>query len=326
MCVNAVAQEKVQEQTQEITDTQQNQEFSFIEFIVLSWRLKWWIGAFTSVFAIVAILIVLFIPNQYKSAVLLAPSDEQKGGGLAALANQFGSLASLAGINLAGKGGDKTMLALEVFRSKQFIMGFIERHDILIPLMAGKEWDHKTGELELDDSDYDVENKKWVRKVAYPKQVKPSLQEAYKAFRDRLSFDRDNKSGTVIVAFEFYSPVLAQQWLTLLVKDLNAYMRDKEHRESARSIEYLNKQIANTQVAELRKVFFQLVQEQTKNAMLAEAREEFVFKTIDVAVVPEIKSKPFRAIIVIIITLFGGVLSLFSVHVFQAIRQKRKQQ
>ena len=318
--MSTLTQEQAQEQSPAQQQTQQSSYFSFKEFILLSWRFKWIIIAFTAMFGVAAVLIALSIPNQYKAAVLLSPSDEQKGGGLAALANQFGSLASLAGINLGGKGGDKTNLALEIFRSKQFLMGFIERHDLRVPLIAGKDWEHTTDTLILNDKDYDSESKKWTRSVAYPKQVIPTYFEAYEAFRERLSFNRDAKSGTVAVAFEFYSPFLAKEWVTLLVKDLNSYMRDQQHRESARSIDYLNKQIENTQVAELRNVFYQLIQEQTKNAMLAEAREEFVFKTIDAAIVPERKSKPMRAIMVIIMTALGGLLSLFGVHVYQALK------
>ncbi|NQZ07051.1 MAG: LPS O-antigen length regulator [Algicola sp.] len=325
--MSTLTQEQTQEQTQvpvkEQTPAQQSGYFSFKEFVLLSWHYKWPIIAFTALFGVASVLIALSIPDQYKANVLLSPSDEQKGGGLAALANQFGSLASLAGISLGGKGADKISLALEIFRSKQFLMGFIERHELLVPLIAAKEWDHTTDTLILDDKDYDSQSKKWIRKVSYPKQVIPTYFEAYEAFRKRLSFNRDSKSGTVKVTLEYYSPYIAQQWLTLLVKELNSYMRDQQHRESARSIEYLNKQIENTQVAELRNVFYQLIQEQTKKAMLAEAREEFVFKTIDAAIVPERKSKPMRSVLVILFTAFGGLLSLFGVHAYQALKKNR---
>ncbi len=322
--MSTLTQEQPQSQEQAQTKTQQqvqqNSYFSFKEFVLLSWRFKWVIIIFTALFGAGSVYIALSIPNEYKAGVLLSPSDEQKGSGLAALANQFGSLASLAGINIGGKGGDKTNLALEIFRSKQFLMGFIERHKLLVPLMAGKNWDHTTNTLILNDNDYDSESKKWIRSAVYPKQVIPTYFEAYENFRKRLVFDRDAKSGTVFITFEFYSPYLAQQWITLLVKDLNSYMRDQQHHESARSIEYLTKQIENTQVAELRNVFYQLIQEQTKNAMLAEAREEFVFKTIDAAIVPERKSKPVRSVMVLIMTALGGLLSLFGVHIYQAVK------
>ena len=125
------------------------------------------------------------------------------------------------------------------------------------------------------------------------------------------------------VSLEYFSPVLAQQWLTLMVSDLNDYMRTKERDESTRSIEYLQAQVEKSKVADLRNVFYQLIQEQTQKAMLAEAREEFVYKTLDKAIVPEIKSKPKRALICVIMTFIGGILSLFVVHVHHGMQIRK---
>ncbi len=306
-----------------VSVTQQNKNLNVRDFVRLSWRYKWFVIGLTAVFAVVSVYVALSIPNQYKAEVLLAPSDEQQGGGLAALANKFGGLASLAGINLPGKGSDKSLIALEIFRSRQFLMGFIERHDALIPLMAGKEWDPQTKQLILNEKTYDSETKTWVRDVSFPLQPKPTLFEAYEELSKRVTMDRESKSGSVKVSLEFFSPILAQKWLTLLVADFNQFMREQELKESVKSIEYLKKQIETTHIAELRNLFFQMVQEQTQKTMLAEVREEFMYKTLDVAIVPEIKSKPFRAIIVLFFTAFGGILSLFIVHLRQAVISKR---
>lgn len=293
---------------------------SISDFIGLCWQKKWQIIVLTGLFAVGSVFLALSIPNEYKANILVAPSEEQQGGGLAALASQFGNLANLAGINIPGKGSDKALLTLEVFRSKQFLMSFIERHEIKVPLMAAKEWDARTDTLTIDPKKYDEKAKKWVRNVSFPKQVEPSLFESYEEFRKRLSFDRESETGTVLISFEFYSAKLAQQWVSLLVKDLNEYMRQKEQQESQRSIEYLRAQIEKSKVAELRNLFYQLIQEQTQKAMLAEVRDEFVYKVIDDAIVPEIKSKPKRAILVVVLTFVGGVLSILLVHLQHAIR------
>ena len=44
--------------------------------------------------------------------------------------------------------------------------------------------------------------------------------------------------------------------------------------------------------------------------MLAQVRPEYVFKTIDPAVVPEKKSKPQRALICVLGTLLGGMFAV----------------
>ncbi len=58
----------------------------------------------------------------------------------------------------------------------------------------------------------------------------------------------------------------------------------------------------------MQSTFYKLIEEQTKSLMLAEVQEEFVFRVIDPAVVPELKDSPKRALICILGMLFGGLL------------------
>ena len=44
--------------------------------------------------------------------------------------------------------------------------------------------------------------------------------------------------------------------------------------------------------------------------MLAQVREEYVFATVDPAVVPDKKAEPSRALICILITMLGGMISV----------------
>jgi LPS O-antigen subunit length determinant protein (WzzB/FepE family) len=49
--------------------------------------------------------------------------------------------------------------------------------------------------------------------------------------------------------------------------------------------------------------------------MLAKVRQEYAFKTIDPAVVPEVKSEPKRALICVLGTLLGGMFAVLWVLV-----------
>jgi LPS O-antigen subunit length determinant protein (WzzB/FepE family) len=97
------------------------------------------------------------------------------------------------------------------------------------------------------------------------------------------------------------------------VNDINRAVRDQDIAEATRSIEYLKAQVANTALAELQSVFFELIQGQTEKVMLAQARPEYVFKTIDHPVVPEEKSKPQRALICMLGVVLGGIIGTFLV-------------
>ena len=279
------------------------------------WRAIWagkiLIIVISGLFAVLSIFYALKQPNIYKATTLLAPASEQGGAsGLAKMAGQFGGLASLAGINLGGGGTDKTGLALEVLMSRVFLEKFINKYDMLVPLMAAKDWDIASNKLILDEDLYSVENETWLREVEAPRKPKPSSWESYKAFRKIFSVATDKESGMITMSIEHYSPLIAKQWLLWLVDDINTTMREQDKAEAQRSIDYLSNKLKETQLADMQTVFYQLIEEQTKTIMLAEVSKEYVLKTIDPANAPEEKAKPKRALIVIFGTVLGGMLSL----------------
>ncbi|MEM1176427.1 MAG: Wzz/FepE/Etk N-terminal domain-containing protein [Pseudomonadota bacterium] len=285
------------------------------------WAGKWLIVGITSAISLIAVIVALLLPNEYRAAALLAPNEQQNAGGLSSLASQFGGLASLASIDLGSGAIEKTDLGLEVLQSRKFITEFISKHDILVPLMATKGWNAETGELLIDPDDFDVETSTWVRDVRAPKKTVPSDQEAYEEFMEHMSVIPSKKSGLVSVAVIHYSPDVARQWVDWLVADLNLTIMRRDVAEAEQAIEYLNQQIANTSVSNLQSVFFSLIEEQTKTVMLAKVSDEYLFKTVDPAVAPEEKSKPRRALIVFLGAFLGlltAVISCFGLHVLSS--------
>ncbi|QYJ72791.1 LPS O-antigen length regulator [Shewanella sp. FJAT-51649] len=301
----------------------QEDEVDLRELFSVIWKGKRLIIAITTTFAIASIGLALYLPNIYKSEALLAPASEEQGGGLSALASQFGGLASLAGLNLNAKGGtDKTQLAIEVLKSRQFTSEFIQRHNILAELMAAKKWDLNNDKLIYDEDDYIEESNTWVRDVKPPIKPEPSMQEAYKEFSKILSVNSDKETAMVTISISHLSPNIAQQWVTWLVQDINKVMRDRDVAEAHRSTEFLNQQIALTNVADIKTVLYKLIEEQAKTIMFAEVRDEYVFKTIDPAFVPEEKAKPKRALICVLGAMLGGVLGMILVLVRHFIKKR----
>jgi uncharacterized protein involved in exopolysaccharide biosynthesis len=298
-------------------------EIDLRELFSVIWQGKWLIAGITLVFAVASVVIALMLPNIYKSEALLAPASEEQGAGaLAGLASQFGGLASMAGINLGGKGGtDKTQLAIEVLKSRQFIGNFIEKHQILPELMAVDKWHMADNSFSFDRDIYEQDSKTWVRDVKPPFQPKPSLQEAHKEFLEIFSVNKDKDTGMVKISIEHKSPFIAKQWLDWLVADINLTMKERDVSEANRSSEFLNKQIELTNVADIRTILYKLVEEQAKTIMFAEVRDEYVFKTIDPAFVPEEKAKPKRALICVLGTMLGGMLAVMMVLVRHFVRK-----
>ncbi|MCL1036531.1 Wzz/FepE/Etk N-terminal domain-containing protein [Shewanella submarina] len=286
-------------------------EISLRELFSVIWKGKWLIIAITAVFAIGSVIFALAQPNVYKSEALLAPAEaEGSAGGLAALAGQFGGLASMAGINLDSNGADKTEMAIQVMKSRQFLTNFIEKHGILPELMAAKKWDMHNNQIGYDDKVYDPKGERWVRKVAPPFKSEPSMQEAYKEFLKIFSISKSKTTGMVTVTVKHLSPYVAQQWVEWLIIDINEVMKQRDVEEAIRGQNFLEQQLRKTNVADMRAVLYQLMEQAQKTIMFANVREEYVFKTIDPAVVPEEKSEPKRSLICILGTLFGFVIGL----------------
>ena len=283
-------------------------EIDLKELFMVLWLGKWLITAITGLAAVTSVVVALMLPNIYTANALLAPA-EQSGGGMSALMQQYGGLASLAGVSLpGGEDGSRAQLGMQLMKSRAFISDFVERHDILPELMAVESWDARSGGIIFNTASYDAASKTWVREVEPPKSAEPSAQEAHKAFSQVLGVSQDKQTGYVTVSIEHQSPTVAAQWVKWLVEDVNAAVKAQDVAEAEKSIEYLREQVTNTSLADLQAVFFDLIQSQTETVMLAEVRQEYVFKTIDPAVAPEEKSKPNRALICVLGTLLGGMV------------------
>lgn len=300
----------------------QDDEIDLLELIRVLWDGKWWIVLIGFLFSSLALVYALVTPNQYLSEVVLAPAvSEQKGG----LSSRFGGLAAMAGIDMGSAGVDKTTIALEVVKSRDFITSFIHKHELLVPLFAAEKWDRDRGEWVINSEVYDTEKKVWVREVDPPKTPQPSDWEAYKLFSAMLSVNQAKDTGIVRIGITSLSPLYSKIWTEALVKELNQVMRERDVAEAHRSIAYLEKELEKTSVTQMQQVFYKLIEEQTQTKMLARVRDEYIFKTIDPAVVPEEKVKPKRLLILIVGGMAGGMLGIFFVfarHAYKGMRAR----
>ncbi|MCZ6361166.1 Wzz/FepE/Etk N-terminal domain-containing protein [Vibrio parahaemolyticus] len=297
-------------------------EIDLRELFRALWKGKWIIIVTTFVFAVTAVLYALSLPNIYKSDALLAPAESSNGGGLSKMAGQLGGLAALAGVNLGAGESSQTDLAVQVMKSRQFVEAFINKHDLLVPLMAAKDWDLANNKLILDEELYNSKTGEWLREPDGLRGATPTAQEAFEVFsKEVLSINQDKDSGLYTVSVKSYSPYLAQQWVNWLIEDINKVMRERTIAETSQNLAYLNTQLQKTSVADMQSTFYKLIEEQTKSLMLAEVQEEFVFKVVDPAVIPELKDEPKRALICVLGTLLGGMLGILSIFIRFALQK-----
>jgi uncharacterized protein involved in exopolysaccharide biosynthesis len=88
----------------------------------------------------------------------------------------------------------------------------------------------------------------------------------------------------------------------------NELVRTRTIDESERNIAYLNDQISRTNIVELQRVMYNLIETETKTLMLAKGRAEYAFTVVDPAVAPEVRTSPKRTLMVILGGALGGLL------------------
>ena len=295
-----------------MNDQYDDDEIDLRELFMVLWAGKIKIVAITAVFAVASVIYALSVPNQYKATALLAPA-QSSGGGLSGALGQLGGLASLAGVSIGGGEGSEAQIAQEIMKSWNFIEAFIADNDLAVELFAAEGWRKGSNELKINDDVYDSQNKQWLLENESGVVGPPSSWNLFKTFSERLAVSEDKKSGLVSVSIEYYSPQIAKQWLDMYVSAVNAHMQQRKVDKVTNNINYLQAQIEKTSIAEMREVFYTIIEEQTKNKMVAEASPEYAFVAVSPSMVPEEKSQPKRALICILGTLLGGMLSVLLV-------------
>ena len=284
-------------------------EIDLKELFSVLWAAKKIILAVTGVFALISVIVALSLPNQYKASALLSPAQQQSGG-LSGALGDLGGLAALAGVNIGGNDGGEAQIAQEIIVSWGFIEKFIQQNNLAVEVFAADGWDEQRNQISIDDDLYSVEENRWTRTPPSGKTANPTSWELYEEFLEKVSISADKKTGLISLSVEYYSPYIAKQWVDQLVVAINQHMQQRKLQMVNTNIQYLEAQIQKTPIAEMREVFYTIIEEQVKSKMLAEASPEYVFVTVSPAMVPAKKSQPKRALICILGTLLGGMLSI----------------
>jgi len=276
-------------------------EIDLLEYWRVIWKNKMLIVLCSLGVGILAAGYSLTLPNIYKAEVLLAPisDDAAKAPSLGG----FGGLASLAGISMGGGGNVEENLA--VLKSREFLWAFI-REKKLMPVLFKDDWDAGKGAWK----DADPEKQ-------------PTLWSAFRALTGVLHVASDKKTGLVTVAIEWTDAKVAAEWANALVAKLNEYLRQRAISESAANLHYLKRELVRTRVEDMRQALFSLISKEQKKAMLASSRKQFAFRVLDVAVPPDQKIKPKRALIVVLATFVAGFMAVLFVFIREGIDRKK---
>lgn len=301
-------------------NTLPDQEFDLKKLYLAVIKGKLLIFISVLIFVIAAISLSLIMPNIYKSEVLLMPAQSEDSNSLGGLNSQLGGLASIAGVELGG-GQDKTVYALEVMKSREFINEFVSENKLKPLIMASSGWDLATDTILYNEDIYNVKSNTWTRKYDGLYKAEPSDLEVHKKFlKDNFSISKDDNTGLIRVIVRHYSPYKAKEILDKLVEKINKKIKKKEMQEADLNISYLYKTLDHTNVEGLKSVLYALIEKEQRSKMLISTKSEYIFKTVDQSYVEQEPVSPNR----IAVVLAGFILGLIFGVVASLVRYRSK--
>tara|TARA_Y100000768_G_scaffold374886_1_gene345080 strand:+ start:5442 stop:6359 length:918 start_codon:yes stop_codon:yes gene_type:complete len=270
----------------------------------------------SSFFAVFSVIFSLSLTNVYTSTAIVKVTNQKDAQNLPQNLSQYTNLASIAGISLPTGGSDKSEFVIKSIQSRGFFKHLYKFESIDINLFAAKSYDKKTKKIIYNKKIYDTENSKWTRKDKEKKISPPTYLEIYEeVYSENLSVVKDKDSGFIFISYTHVSPVFAKNFVSLIVDEINSLTREKDLKESSDSIEYLREQYVSTQDMGMKNSINYLITEQLGIQMLANISDFYIIEYVDSPFIPEKKSAPARAIICIIISTLGGILSLLIAYI-----------
>jgi len=296
-----------------IEDSFEDQGIDLVELFDVLLLGKRAIILITSFFALSTLIYSLSLTNYYKPSAVLsirAASGENSGG-----ISAFSGIAAMAGVSIPTTANEKADLVIATISSRKFFKQILTIKDFKPKLMAPKSFLKNTGELIYDDEIYDPEKKEWIDE--------PNFEETYLRYTGELSTTKQ-VTGFIKLSYEHLSPVVAKEILEIVIENTNNILREQDLRESKLALDYLKKEINQTALVEIRVSINELVKAQLEKQMIAEVNKDYILKTIEAPYLTDLKSRPRRAIMSIMGTLFGAFISIFWIGVRYIINPKYK--
>lgn len=295
----------------------ENEEIDIHEIVKYVWSKKNVISIITLLFAISSIFYSLNLPNVYRSTVVLSPADNSGNTIAGSMSTQIGGIASLAGISLGANESSESLAALEIMQSWSFIDSFISNNNLMVKLEAAKNWDKQANKLVIDNNIYNIESRQWINGA-------PTSFQLYENLIGRMEVIKNIETKMIKVSMDHFSPIIAKELLVLYIKAINDHMRLRKLEESELNIGFLEAQLKKTSLREMKEILFSLIETETKNIMLAEARPEYAFSTVSEAMIAEEKNSPTRSRIVILATFFGGLSTTLFYMIIYTLKRKNE--
>ncbi|MEH6517198.1 MAG: chain-length determining protein [Halioglobus sp.] len=177
--------------------------------------------------------------------------------------------------------------------SRDFTMRFLDEHNVY-RYFYPKQWNEEEQRWEGDFT--------------------PDRGEVFTRFRDEVrSIIVNEETDIMSIGMHWPEPSVARDWANQYVQSFNEFIRERTINDTKRKQEYLQSELQRSDLLEMQKSIYRLIEAQTAIAMLANAREEYALEIIDPAAIPYRSVSMSRKKIIVIGTVAGSLLAIFGV-------------
>jgi len=284
---------------------------------ILKYKFK--IALFTIVITTFSILYAISVPNSYKSTTMLVSQTQAKPslGGL-------GALAGMAGIDLGGSGSIDTATSLDtVLKDFAFEEYMIKKYNLADKLLKVKKENlvfalGYDGIYNLLHSDNKEEKKADESKKIF---------DTYKIITSIISIVSDKKTSLITLSVEHQDRFLAKELAEIYLKELTSHLRDIEMKTVDSQLEYYSKELETVYDLSVKEQLGQLISGLVQKKVLSQANEFYnlsQFTKPQVAYIKD-KTKPKRALIVIVAFITSIILGIFGVFFLEFLKNDEEE-
>ncbi len=261
---------------------------------------------FTASVIFITLIYVLSIPNSYESSVTLAPQSQAK-------------TSALAGIDIGGGSEVGTYDYLNtILKDYRFNITLIEKYNLVERINGDdKNYIFALGFRAL----YDIFKSDAKEKVLEDKQF-----ETYKKINEIIKFATDKKSGVMELSVVSPDRFLAKELVEIYLSEMTSYLRALDMQDTDQKIAFYREEMNKKDDVELKKSLATLVSSLIQKSVLSKSSEYYLVKPITKPEVahPRDKTKPKRALILMVSAVSAFVMAIFGVFFLEFVRSSKE--
>ncbi len=287
-------------------DMIQEDEIDLRELFTTIVKYKKFIAIFVLIVTFLSFLYVLSMPNSYKSQVILMPQKQDKklGGGLS-------SLAALAGVNLDATDGQSPYVFMDtMLKNVKFNEYMVKKYSLNKLLGENKNLVFALG---LDLS------------FLHNSSVEDDVFVVAQNIKEIISLDEDKKSGFITLSVELHDRFLAKKLVDIYLSELTRKAKTDQMKDIDAQIKYYKKELENSYDVSLKEELSKSLSALMQKKVFSLANEYYFVSKVSDSYVANIKekSKPKRALILVVGFVTSLILSMFIVFLIDFIKTSK---